>query len=230
MKSVARARAEPNLAPGRPALSEAARLPRLSGLNRYSMFVGTMKVILPAMAVALILLVVAWPQFSANKENFRIGISQLGFGRPENLSMLNARFDGLDDRDRPFTITSDVATQSRDDENLIDLELPKGDMTLSDGAWLAVTARAGRYDRKKRLLDLNGAVSLFHDKGFELRTEAARIDLVDASAEGNMPVRGQGTFGQIESEGFRVLDRGRRIIFTGRSRLTLLPSAEGASR
>ena len=200
--------------------------PRLSLRDRYSLFVGLMKVVLPAMAAALILLVVAWPQFTGEDSKFRLGVSNIGLDQLENLSMLNARFDGIDEKDQPYTITADIATQSRRAENLIDLELPKADITLREGAWLALTARAGEYDKEARLLDLEGAVSLFHDEGFELQTSAARINLEAGIAEGDEPVQGFGAAGSIESEGFRVLDRGQRIIFTGRSQLVLMPDAK----
>ncbi|MFQ5773432.1 MAG: LPS export ABC transporter periplasmic protein LptC [Kiloniellaceae bacterium] len=204
--------------------------PRLSGRNRYSIFVGLMKVLLPAMAAALILLVVAWPQFTLERDRFRLGIAKLGPGQPENLSMLNARYDGIDGKNRPYTITADMATQSNRNENLIDLELPKADMTLEDGTWLALTARAGQYDSEAKLLDLIGSVSLFHDKGFEIRTESARVDLIEGTAEGAQPVEGHGSAGSINAEGFRVLDRGARIVFTGKSHLTILPGAQEAMR
>jgi len=206
------------------------RAPRFSGRNRYSLFVGLMKVLLPAMAAALILLVVAWPQFTVERDSFRLGISRLGRGEPENLSMLNARLNGIDQKQQPFTVTADMATQSNRKENLIDLELPKADMTLADGTWLALTARSGQFDRETRLLDLFGTVSLFHDQGFELRTASARIDLEQGIAEGSQPIQGQGAMGAISAEGFRVLERGRRIVFTGRSRLTILPAARDALR
>lgn len=204
--------------------------PRLSLRDRYSMFVGTMKVLLPAMAAALILLIVAWPQFTGERDKFRLGATKLGSNQLDNLSMLNARFDGVDQKSQPYSVTADVATQSRQDENLIELELPKADLTLTDGTWLALTARAGEFNREARLLDLVGAVTLFHDQGFELQTSAARVDLGEATAEGEEPVEGHGTAGSIKAEGFRVLDRGRRIVFTGRSHLTLLPDAKEALR
>ncbi len=204
--------------------------PRLSLRDRYSMFVGTMKMLLPALAASLILLIVAWPQFTGEEKKFRLGVTKLGTDQLESLSMLNARFDGVDDRNQPFSLTADIATQSRDNENLIELELPKADMTMADGTWLALTARTGEFDREAQLLRLFGAVSLFHDEGFEMRTSAARIDLANVIAEGDQPVEGHGAAGSIRAEGFRILDRGRRIIFTGRSHLTLLPQARGSLR
>ncbi|RMG09388.1 MAG: LPS export ABC transporter periplasmic protein LptC [Planctomycetota bacterium] len=204
--------------------------PRLSLRNRYSLFVTTMKVILPATAAALILLVVAWPHLTAQREGFRIDVADLGLEQAKTLSMVNARFDGIDERNRPYTITADVATQSSSNENLITLEAPKADITLEDGAWLALSAREGRYDRGRNRLELSGEVSLFHDKGFEIRTESARIDLARGTAEGSEPVTGHGAAGSLVGKGFRILDRGRRIIVLGKSRLILLPGAQEAVR
>ncbi len=204
--------------------------PRLSLRDRYSMFVGTMKMLLPALAASLILLIVAWPQFTGEEEKFRLGITKLGTDQLENLNMLNARFDGVDDQDRPFSLTADIASQSRQNENVIELELPKADMTMADESWLALTARAGEYDREARLLNLSGAVSLFHDEGFEMQTSAARIDLAKSIAEGDQPVEGHGAAGSIQAEGFRILERGQRIVFTGRSHLILVPEGRESLR
>jgi hypothetical protein len=49
-------------------------IPRLSGLSRYSLFVNSMKVFLPALAAALIILVVAWPQLVPDENSFQIEI------------------------------------------------------------------------------------------------------------------------------------------------------------
>jgi lipopolysaccharide export system protein LptC len=198
--------------------------------NRYSIFVGFMKVLLPALAAALMLLVVAWPQFTIDDGGFRLSVSKLAPDQADSLTMLNARFDGLDEKDRPYTLTADMATQSDSDEDLVELELPKADITLEDGTWLALTARSGEYRQQSRILDLAGSVSLFHDQGFELRTEAARVDFAKGLAEGAQPVQGQGSAGFIEAEGFRVLDRGARIIFTGKAHMIVNPETLEATQ
>ena len=202
--------------------------PRLSVGNRYSIFVGFMKVLLPAVTVALILLVVAWPKFVLDDNRFRLSISKLGPEQAESLTMINARFDGVDDENRPYSLTADMATQSDREKDLIDLELPKADIALQDGTWLALAARQGQYRRERQVLDLTGSVSLFHDQGFELRTESARVDLEKGTAAGNQPVQGQGASGLIDAEGFRVYDRGARIVFTGKSHMVIFPGAEEA--
>ena len=211
---------------GRRAAAKGAQPPRFSGRSRYSSFVGVMKLALPLMATALVLLLVAWPQLISDDGRFGLSLSRIGAEQTENLSMLNARFEGRDELNRPFSITADTATQASGDADLVDLEAPKADLTLEDGTWLALTARVGRYRPKRETLDLNGNVSLFHDQGFEFATEAASIDLGEGSAAGSAPVRGQGPAGELEAEGFRIFDHGERIVFTGKSRLLLYSGAE----
>jgi lipopolysaccharide export system protein LptC len=189
-----------------------------------------MKVLLPATAAALILLVVAWPNFTGQEEGFRLSVSKLAPSQAESLTMLNARFEGRDENDRPYSVTADIATQSETDNDLLTLELPKADITLEDGAWLALTAKSGEYRKEAQILDLAGSVNLFHDKGFELRTEAARVRLDEGTAEGTRPVHGQGSIGTIQAEGFRVQDRGARIFFLGRSHLVVRREAQEAVR
>jgi len=46
----------------------------------------------------------------------------------------------------------------------------------------------------------------------------------DGTAFGNASVSGQGPFGTLKSSGFRILDNGKRIIFSGQSRLIFYPA------
>jgi lipopolysaccharide export system protein LptC len=200
-------------------------IPRLSGLSRYSLFVNSMKVFLPALAAALIILVVAWPQLVPDENSFQIEIIKNAAEQAKNLAMINAKYDGVDEEGRPFTVTADMATQLSDQRTQIELQLPKADMTLNDGTWLALNAKVGNYDRDAELLDLRGDVSLFHDRGFEMTTESAQVNLAEGTAQGDQTVEGHGPVGILRAEGFRVLDRGSRIIFTGQSQMIFFPEA-----
>jgi lipopolysaccharide export system protein LptC len=152
---------------------------------------------------------------------FRLGLSDLSPSDAGNLSMVNPRFQGRDADDRPFSIVAERATQPTSGASRIDLKAPKADITLKDGAWLALSADDGVYQRKTETLDLAGHVNLFHDRGFELRTEQAHVDLKAGRARSDTAVDGQGPAGHLQAEGFRVLDRGQTIVFTGRSKLTV---------
>ena len=196
----------------------------------YSRFVSMMKFILPAAAVIIIGLVVLWPHMQPTDTRFRIGFSALTAGDSEDPSMVNARYVGTDENAQLFTVTADLAKNLMQGVSDVELEMPKADISLDDGTWLVLTAENGVYSHTFKTLDLAGAVNLFHDFGYEIRTEKAIIDLQHNVAVGTVPVEGQGPFGELQSEGFRLEDKGRIITFTGKARLFLYPTSEGPAQ
>ena len=193
-------------------------------LNRYSRFVNTAKFILPLIAGLLIALVAVWPKLQPQERQF-----SLGFGVSANAreaadpGMLNPRYIGIDDGNMPFSITADLAKSGSGKSGTVELEMPKADVVLEDGTWLVLTAESGVYSRDEKNLALSGAVNLFHDSGYEIRTERATIDLDRGAASGETRVDGHGPFGELRSEGFQLESKGRKIHFTGKSRLVIYP-------
>ena len=196
----------------------------------YSRFVSLMKVLLPLVAFVLLVLVAGWPYIEAQDSRFRIGFAALKARDAASPRMVNPRYVGLDKDHRPFSVTADLASDDTGTASVISLEMPKADLTLADGTWLMLASEAGVYSRDQQNLMLAGDVTLFHDSGYELRTAAAAIDLADGTASGNEPVAGHGPFGELQSEGFRLRDKGKVITFTGKAHLTILPGAGEAAR
>lgn len=208
--------------PAAPAAS-ASRPRRRVPLQGYSGFVALTKFTLPLVALALVGLVWAWPHIEGRDLGFRLGFSGLAAREAADPSMVNARYMGADQDEQPFSVTAEIARAVSPDRTKVELELPKGDIMLKDGTWLVLTANTGLYARDSKALTLNGQVTLFHDTGYELRTESAVADLTQGSAEGDRPVRGQGPFGDLNSQGFRLIDKGQVIFFTGKAKLVLYP-------
>ncbi len=189
----------------------------------YSRFVTLMKICLPAGALALAGLVVLWPQMQVSDKGFRPGVASVGPQDADHLRMVNARFSGLNDKTMPYTVTAPLAVQDGPEADEIELTSPKTDITLKDGSWLAITADRGRYFQGRQILDLFGMVNLFHDSGYEFQSTRAHIDLVAGTAEGDQPVTGQGPFGELTAEGFRISDKGKTVHFTGTAKLVIYP-------
>jgi len=141
----------------------------------------------------------------------------------EDPSIVNPRYIGIDKNNQSYSITADLARRLAKGSMSVELEMPKADITLEDGSWLVVTAKNGVFKRTKKTLNLIGAVNLYHDSGYEFRTTKVRIDLEKGNADGDTPIRGQGQFGDMQAEGFRLIDKGKTIIFTGKSKLVLYP-------
>jgi lipopolysaccharide export system protein LptC len=189
----------------------------------YGRFVGIMRVLLPTIATALLILVVLWPQLTDQQRRYAITPGKIASEAAKTLTMVNGVYTGIDDKRRPYTLTAETVSLSNSGLSVVALTAPKADLLMEDGSWVAVTARDGTYDRDKKLLNLRGAVNLFHDTGYEFRTETAAVDMMAGDAYGTDPVEGQGPFGNIKSEGFVIHNRGERIEFTGKASLLLYP-------
>lgn len=190
----------------------------------YGHFVGLMKVLLPTVATALLLMVVIWPQLDEQADRFQIGFARIDKSAADSLRMVNARYTGVDRSKRPFTVTAESAQQANPDSPEVELLQPKADILMQDGSWVALTAELGNFNRTSQMLELSGTVNLFHDKGYEFRTTSAVLDLRAGDALGTEPVHGQGSFGHVQAEGFTIHNRGERIEFAGKSRVILLRS------
>ncbi|MBK1667921.1 LPS export ABC transporter periplasmic protein LptC [Rhodovibrio sodomensis] len=204
---------------------QAKRPPRLSLRDRHSLLVGTLKVMLPALAAAIVLVLIAWPQLVPDKRDFRLSVSDLASEEVDNLTMVNPRYRSRDEENRPFTVVADRALQESSGASEVKLFAPQADMTLQDGSWVTVSADRGLYHRKREYLELRKDVHLFHDRGFQFQTRKADVDLQAGTAHSNTPVTGHGPEGQIDAQGFRILDKGARIILTGKSQMTIRESA-----
>lgn len=198
--------------------------------SRYSRFVSIAKMVLPLIALILITAVLIWPHLKVTDNAFRIGFSSIKTTEGEEPSMHNARYFGADKKKQPYSITADLATALGNGVQAVELEMPKADISLEDGTWLVLTAKTGIYERSTEVIDLSGAVNLFHDTGYEFHTEEARLNLAAGTAEGHVPVDGQGPFGLLKAEGFKLYEKGKRIEFTGKAKLTLYPGAAKGER
>jgi lipopolysaccharide export system protein LptC len=210
-----------------------AARPRLAGFapgdrrkhsTLYSQIVGLLKFALPAVALGLATLVLIWPQLNPLDQRFRLTPVQVTIEDLENLRMVQPRYVGVDEQSQPFTIVADQASQARGSSESTDLVAPQGDIQLHQGAWLAMSADRGVYNQTGKMLDLTGGVQLFHDGGYEISTDAARIDLDKGFASGETAVRGQGPNSSLEGEGFRIHDRGQRLEVLGPARVLLYPT------
>jgi lipopolysaccharide export system protein LptC len=169
-------------------------------------------------------LVFAWPHLTEQDGRFRIGPVAISPEDAENFRMLNARYTGVDRRSRPYAITANSADQKSADARVVNLDKPKADILLSDQSWIALTAEDGIFDRESQILELTGAVNLFHDSGYEFHTTSAIFDLMAGDAIGQEQVSGQGPFGQLSAEGFRIHNQGERIELVGQAKIIVHPN------
>ncbi|MGE5539284.1 MAG: LPS export ABC transporter periplasmic protein LptC [Gemmatimonas sp.] len=201
--------------------------PRPSAAKRRR-YVVLLRAALPLAALLLAVLVVVWPKLQQTRDRTGFTLQPVAADpqEVEQLQMVNPRFIGLDSKQQPYTVTARTATQERPGADTILLDSPQADIQLEGGAWVTVTAQTGRYVQKAQTLDLAGDINVFHDLGYEFHTEQAHVDLDTSTVTGDQHVTGHGPSGTIDSDGFMILDHGATVVFSGPSRLLLLPGAQ----
>lgn len=200
--------------------------------DRYSRRVALLKRLLPVLGLTLLTLVTIWPRLVPLLESVRLSFPMIDLREARDLRMLNPRYAGIDRFNRPYVITAAIGRQVPNREDLMSLERPRGEMTLRNGALLVMTAATAIYQSQAQLLDLFGDVNLVHDNGTRFVTKTAHVDVSADTAEGHDPVSGRGPSGDIDAQGFRILDKGDTIIFSGKSNLLLKgskPSSQPAA-
>jgi len=206
-----------------PPLESRRPIPHDAGRRR---LIAIAKLAAPGIGILIILALLALPLLGSDPLEKSHTAERAKEQLDVSAGMVGPSFQGMDGQGRPFQVRARTADFASDDQRFVRLEQPEGDLALSDGTVVALTAAHGLYDRDDQLMQLQGDVVLFHDDGFEVVTERALLDLPHGRAEGNAPVEGQGPVGHIRSEGFRIEENGAKVVFTGHSRLVLYENAE----
>jgi len=196
----------------------ARRVPTAGGLLRRRWAINTSKFMLPAAAALLLASVALWPEFDRATDRARLVMTGLR-ATIDGARVTNAHYNGVDERNRPYTVTAVIAIQ-RDAEK-IDLTSPNADMTLENGTWINVKSKQGVFMRKAQQIDLSGDVVLYRDDGTTMTTSSATVEMKAGAASGAEPTHVEGPFGTIDAAGFTTVDKGAAMQFWGPVEVTL---------
>lgn len=190
--------------------------PSPTGLARRRLLITLTKWLLPALALALLASIAAWPEIDRVREGARMAFEHTSAG---GATLTDARYHGVDEKGQPYTVTAVTAQQDGPDR--INLTTPKADITLTDGTWLMVQSKRGVYLQHSDQLDLSRDVTLYRDDGTTVTTASASIDLKAGAAASAEPTHAEGPFGILDAQGFTLTDKGTAIQFTGPAHLVL---------
>ncbi len=195
------------------------KAPSARGIARRRVFVISTKWLLPILAIALLSLIAVWPELARVTDEGRISFRRVFGAIPDSAVLVEPHYRGVDARGRPYTLTADTATQISPER--VNLVAPIGDVTLDGARWMMVQSKDGVFLQHRDLLDLSGDVQLYRDDGVTLRTQSAAVDLKQGAAASSDRTHAEGPFGQLDAQGFTLLDKGSAIQFQGPARLIL---------
>ena len=194
--------------------------------RRRSRLLGVLRVVLPLLALALIGLVLAWPQLM--RDSGGIGVPTLVPGdgdQPDRLRMDSPRYVGKTRSDRPYEVTARAASFDPLRASIVHLDQPAADIALGDDGDVRLMAESGTYDRDTGRLLLDGGIEVVTSSGFRFVTPSARVNLGQGQIRGWQPIEGEGPAGRLSANRFEIQDAGDVLRFDGRVRVTVLPPA-----
>ncbi len=196
----------------------------LPGHRRYSRVVELLRYLLPAVALSLIALVVAWPQLISGAGGLIVPIfANAEVDGADVMLMHNPRYVGQTKNAEPYELTAASAYTDPKRPNRVHLDHPVGALTGAGPRDLNLIAQSGLYNRAADKLDLDGGVELTTSDGYRFDTDSARMDLKNGQVIGDRPIQGSGPTGTLAADRFEILNKGDLLRFEGRVKVTLPP-------
>ncbi len=194
-------------------------VPTPARIARRRLMIVWAKRLLPLIALALLSSIALWPEIARQTAASQAALRAWRAGLSASGQMVNARYHGVDEKNRPYTLTAATARQVSPER--VNLTQPRGDVTLESGNWLMLKAQRGVYIQHVGELDLEGDVTLYRDDGTTLHSATATLNLNQGGGVSNDITNAEGPFGTLDAMGFAITDKGAVVQFTGPARLVL---------
>ena len=187
---------------------------KISAVARRARIIRLVKILLPAVAAALIGLLAIMPSLKDRANEFKIDITKPKLSELEKLHMENTVFHVTDKDNRVNEFTAESIDETETKSHLVKLTNPKAFMPSSDTDWLTVDAPTGYYNQEAKLLSLNENVVMKYSEGMTATTKEMFFDANISKAYSIEPVTAEGYFGDLSSNGFEYYKNKGIITFT----------------
>jgi lipopolysaccharide export system protein LptC len=189
----------------------------------YTRFIRFLKIALPIGAIAIIGLLLLWPQLSAIQTeplNER-DLKALKQAEKQN-TLLRPVFNTVDVNGKPIAIKADSAVQNRNNIDQIILTSPAATMN-DNGSILEFHANDGVYNQSDKILDLANGVVLKDSNNNVLTTDSLTADINQGKAISQSPATLTTKEGVIEGQSVIIDQQNQTTIFQGPAKAVINP-------
>ena len=187
----------------------------------YSVFIKSLKYILLFFSVSILILVVynnnpiekekIYSDFSYNESDFQ-SVRQV---------LRKPTFVGIDNKNQPFKVMAYKATRLKQEPNIFNLEKPTGEINTGKEKFF-LSGDKGIFYKNVEQLEVKGNVKFKNGNEMTFTTSEMYFDFKKEILSGNKRVNGKRNNSIIVSEGFKILNNGEQIFFTGKTKLKLI--------
>jgi lipopolysaccharide export system protein LptC len=188
-----------------------------------------MRIALPVAAAGVVATIAFWPQLGGVDGSFILpDVRDVELEVDGRVRLDNPEYVGRGAAGEAFRVEAGAARVDPLAPERVELEHMRADLPGSArGRDLKVESVGALYDRDAGTLDLDGDIRVRTSDGYELRTEAARVDMANGTVVTSTPVDGEGPRGSIVADRMEIEARGDVVRFEGAVRARLLTGDDG---
>lgn len=189
--------------------------------NRHSGRVRVLRIAFPLIGLFILTTVIGayfWSQSGA--PGVTVQSASMDDGR---MVMSNPKIDGVDDRQRPYTLIAREAIQDPSALGQVELTGIDAKVPLDEGIFAKILAGKGFYDSDAKTLKLDDSVDIRTDDGVTMTLNDADVDMDAGSLMTANPVSIKTEQAQISANSFTVENNGEKVVFQNRVRMTIFP-------
>jgi lipopolysaccharide export system protein LptC len=194
--------------------------------HRHSRLVRSLKYGLPALALVSVagffLIVQMAPGAMDGGAAAVISLSGVDVEN-KSLVMDKPNISGFEGTRHSYEVTAAQAVQNLANSRVVTLNAIAATIGIGGDQTALVKAVTGVLDSTTKIIDLKGGIDLDTTSGYKARLEEATIDFEKGHLVSKKPVKISGKEGTINANAMEVIDRGKRIIFTGGVKVTIIP-------
>lgn len=182
--------------------------------------IRTLKIVLPLLIGVLAAYLALAPLTRGKEISFLLDKNKVEVA-PERLRATSARYQGLDNRGRPFAIQADSAVQATSREQVVDINGMAARILLAEGP-ATLTAGRGRYDLTEEKVDVIGPILFTAADGYRIRTRDVTVSLDNRTMASDSRVDGEMPLGRFSADRMQADLPDRRVVLEGRARLHIV--------
>ena len=187
----------------------------------YDRLVTVLRWLLPALALALLALLVLLPLTSGREFSFLLAKDKVAMS-PDRLRIDNALYRGETADGEPFEIRAADAVQRTSAVPVVELRKLSASLGTRDGP-VRVSAPSGAYFMDKDLLVVKGPVQGASPTGYIIDNGDVRVSLLDRTIASDGNIRGLLPLGSFSADSLRADIGGRKVILAGQVRMHITP-------
>ncbi len=130
------------------------------------------------------------------------------------------KFMGIDKKKQPFKVMAEKAIRYKSTPDIFNLEMPTGEINSGKEKFF-LRGDSGEFNKEIQQLKVEGNVKLNDSNNMTFNTSKMYFDFKKEIVSGDEKIEGEKNNSLIVSEGFKIFNKGQKIIFTGKSKLTV---------